>query len=100
MVAAADAPTTGCRKGLCFQPRPSKEHTMERARLIDQVLEAAEIPQTDEDHQVLEWQLERLEQLGVSRIKAALFAGRVDWHEIAALVSRGCSPELALEIVR
>jgi hypothetical protein len=73
---------------------------MERERLIEQVLEAAESHQTDEEQQVIEWKLEQLEKLGVSRIKAALFAGFVDWHDIAALVSRGCSPELALEIVR
>jgi hypothetical protein len=73
---------------------------MERKRLMEQVLEAAESPQTDEEQLVIEWRLEQLEKLGVSRIKAALFAGFVDWHEIAALVARGCSPELAVEIVR
>ena len=74
---------------------------MERQRLIEQVLEAAEEqPETEEEQLVLAWRLEQLEHLGVSRIKAALFAGFVDWHEIAALVSRGCSPELAIEIVR
>ena len=26
--------------------------------------------------------------------------GRVDWHEIAALVARGCPPRRALEIAR
>jgi hypothetical protein len=30
----------------------------------------------------------------------ALKPGGIDWHEIAGLVERGCSPELALEIVR
>jgi hypothetical protein len=65
------------------------------------VLEASEFSHdSDEEQLVIEWQLEQLEKLGVSTIKAALFAGFVDWHEIAALVSRGCSPELAVEIVR
>jgi hypothetical protein len=74
---------------------------MERELVMQQVLEAGEPPETTEEEQlVLEWRLERLEQLGVSRIKAALFADFVDWHEIAALVRRGCSPELAIEIVR
>jgi hypothetical protein len=74
---------------------------MERQHLIEQVLDAAWTAQeSDEDQQVLEWRLEQLEQLGVSRIKAALFAGFVDWHDMAALIQRGCSPELALEIVR
>jgi hypothetical protein len=73
---------------------------MERERVMEQVLEAAEAPQADEDQLVLDWQVERLEHLGVSDIKAELFAGYVDWHEIAALVGRGCSPDLAIEIVR
>jgi hypothetical protein len=74
---------------------------MERERVMEMVLEAAETgPQNDEEQLVLEWRLERLEQLGVSRINAALLAGLVDWHEIAAHVARGCSPELAVEIVR
>jgi hypothetical protein len=74
---------------------------MERERVIEQVLEASESSyDTDEEQLVIEWQLEQLEKLGVSKIKAALFAGFVDWHEIAALVARGCSPELAVEIVR
>jgi hypothetical protein len=74
---------------------------MERQHLIEQVLDAAWTAQeSDEDQQVLEWRLEQLQQLGVSRIKAALFAGLVDWHDIAALIQHGCSPELALEIVR
>jgi hypothetical protein len=74
---------------------------MERERVIEQVLEASESSDyTNEDQLVVEWRLEQLERLGVSRIKAALFAGLVDWHDIAALVARGCSPELAIEIVR
>jgi len=73
---------------------------MERESLIAQVLEAAQDPQTEEEHLVLEWRVEQLELLGVSRIKAGLFAGLVDWHEIAELVGRGCAPDLALEIVR
>jgi hypothetical protein len=73
---------------------------MERERVIEQVLEASESSYDDEEQLVIEWQLEQLEKLGVSKIKAALFAGFVDWHEIAALVARGCSPELAVEIVR
>jgi hypothetical protein len=46
------------------------------------------------------WRAEQLHQLGVSRILADTFADLVDWHEVAALVARGCPPELALEIVR
>jgi hypothetical protein len=47
-----------------------------------------------------DWQVEQLRRLGVPRSLAEAFAGRVDWHEIAVLVERGCAPELALEIVR
>jgi hypothetical protein len=47
-----------------------------------------------------DWQVEQLRRLGMPRSLAEAFAGRVDWHEIAGLVERGCPPELALEIVR
>ena len=46
------------------------------------------------------WRVERLAGLGLSKLVAAAVAPLVDWHEIARLVERGCSPELALEIVR
>jgi hypothetical protein len=54
----------------------------------------------DEELTVLAWCAEQLQGLGVSRVLAATFAGLVDWHEVAALVARGCPPELALEIAR
>jgi hypothetical protein len=44
--------------------------------------------------------VERLSGLGLSNLVASAVAPFVDWHEIARLVERGCSPELALEIVR
>jgi hypothetical protein len=46
------------------------------------------------------WRAERLRSLGLSRLLAELFADVVDWRAIADLVDRGCSPQLALEIVR
>lgn len=46
------------------------------------------------------WRTEQLRRLGLSRFLAEAFADLVDWHALAALVERGCSPELALEIVR
>jgi hypothetical protein len=49
---------------------------------------------------VHEWRVEQLQRLGVPRTLAFAFAGFVDWHEIAALIEGGCSPELAIEIVR
>jgi hypothetical protein len=46
------------------------------------------------------WRAEQLRRLGVSPTLAEVFAGLVDWHQIANLVERGCSAQLALEIVR
>jgi hypothetical protein len=31
---------------------------------------------------------------------AETYADRIDWHEVARLVHRGCPPRLALRIVR
>jgi hypothetical protein len=53
-----------------------------------------------EDLLVHAWRASQLERLGLTRAPAETFADLVDWHEIADLVSRGCPPELALEIVR
>jgi hypothetical protein len=54
----------------------------------------------DEELSLHAWRAEQLRHLGLSRILAETFAGLVDWHELAALVARGCPPELALEIAR
>ena len=53
-----------------------------------------------EELHVHEWRAEQLRRLGLPRVFADVFAGLVDWHELAALVGRGCPPMLALEIVR
>lgn len=63
-------------------------------------LHGVEIQDSDEDAQVYAWRVERLSCVGLSNIVASAVASFVDWHEIARLVERGCSPELALEIVR
>ena len=55
---------------------------------------------TDEELAIHSWRAEQLRRLGLPRIVAETFAGVADWHEVAALVARGCSPTLALEIVR
>jgi hypothetical protein len=47
-----------------------------------------------------EWNAEQLEQLGIRPEVAVAVADTVDWMEIAELVSRGCSPELAVQIAR
>jgi hypothetical protein len=54
----------------------------------------------DEELVIQAWRAEQLRRLGLSRTVAETFAALVDWHEVAALVARGCSPELALEIAR
>lgn len=54
----------------------------------------------DEELIVHEWRCQQLRRLGVPWALADRFAGIVDWHEIARLVERGCSPALAFEIVR
>jgi hypothetical protein len=54
----------------------------------------------DEEILIHEWCTEQLQSLGLTTLLAERFASLVDWHEVAALVGRGCSPELALEIVR
>ena len=45
------------------------------------------------------WRAAQLVRLGFPRPLAEAVADRVDWHEIAALVHRGCRPRLALSIV-
>ncbi len=55
---------------------------------------------TDEELSIHAWRAEQLRRLGLSGILAHAFAREVDWHEVEALVARGCPPELALEIAR
>jgi len=54
---------------------------------------------TEEERLVHDWRTEQLRRLGLHRLIAEMFADLVDWHSLAELVDRGCSPELALEIV-
>jgi hypothetical protein len=49
---------------------------------------------------VHEWRVARLARLGVPWAVADAAAGQVDWHQMAALVQRGCPPWLALRILR
>lgn len=48
---------------------------------------------------VHDWRVTRLTGLGIPRPVAEADADHVDWHQIARLVGRGCSPTLALRIV-
>jgi hypothetical protein len=74
-----------------------EERTMEPILISDTELVE---DTTDEELMIQAWRAEQLRRLGLSRSLAETFAGLVDWHEVAALVARGCSPELALEIAR
>ena len=52
------------------------------------------------DHGELhDWRVAQLARLGMPRPLAEAVADHVDWHDIAALVNRGCRPRLALNIV-
>jgi hypothetical protein len=53
----------------------------------------------DEYSLVHEWRVGQLTRLGIPEPLADSLAARVDWHQIAALVQRGCPPWLALRIV-
>ena len=64
--------------------------------LVDEIVAGAR----DEELSVQSWRAEQLQRLGLSHVLAEMFAGLVDWHEIAALIARGCPMELALEIAR
>jgi hypothetical protein len=54
---------------------------------------------TAEQQLVLAWRVERLRQLGLPLLHAEVYAHLVDWHAVAGLVARGCTPMLALRIV-
>lgn len=58
------------------------------------------VEESEEDARIYAWRVEQLSELGLSSVIASAVATFVDWHEIARLVEHGCSPELALEIVR
>ena len=46
------------------------------------------------------WRVTQLTRLGIPGSVAETYADRIDWHEVARLVRRGCPPRLALRIVR
>jgi hypothetical protein len=49
---------------------------------------------------VHQWRVARLTRLGIPWPVAEAAAGYVDWHQMAALVQRGCPLWLALRILR
>ena len=52
-----------------------------------------------EESVIHDWRARQLASLGIPRGIAEAVADHVDWHQIAALVRRGCPPRLALQIV-
>ena len=56
--------------------------------------------QSGEELLIHAWRSEQLRGLGLPPTVADAFADSVDWHDLAALTTRGCPLGLALEIVR
>jgi hypothetical protein len=52
----------------------------------------------EEELLVHNWRVAQLTRLGVPGSLAEVYAGRLDWHQVARLVQRGCPPRLALRI--
>ncbi len=46
------------------------------------------------------WRVSQLTRLGIPGSLAEIYADRIDWHQVARLVQRGCPPRLALRIIR
>ena len=47
---------------------------------------------------VHKWRAAQLRRLGIPEPLAEAYAERLDWHQVAELVQRGCPPRLALRI--
>ena len=45
------------------------------------------------------WRVSQLARLGLARPVAEAVADRVDWHDVARLVQRGCPAALAVTIL-
>jgi hypothetical protein len=46
------------------------------------------------------WRVNQLTRLGLSQAAAEAVADKVDWHEVARLVQRGCPAALAVSIIQ
>jgi len=44
------------------------------------------------------WRVSQLTRLGIPGLLAEVYADRLDWHQIAQLVQRGCPARLAIRI--
>jgi hypothetical protein len=51
-----------------------------------------------EERSVHDWRVSQLTRLGIRGPLAEVYADRIDCHQIARLVQRGCPPPLALRI--
>jgi hypothetical protein len=51
-----------------------------------------------EKRSVHDWRAAQLTRLGIPGPLAEVYADRIDWHQIARLVQRGCPARLALRI--
>jgi hypothetical protein len=63
---------------------------------------ATELQPTESEQERIErWRTEMLERAGYSAEHAAELAGRsqVDLHQAIGLIEKGCSPEVALQIL-
>jgi hypothetical protein len=63
------------------------------------IMEGAPEAIDDEGPRVHDWRTAQLERLGIPRGLAEVYADRLDWHQVAVLVQRGCPPLLALRII-
>jgi hypothetical protein len=52
-----------------------------------------------DERRVHDWRAGQLIRLGIPGPVAEAVADRIDWHQVAALIRRGCPPRLALCIV-
>jgi hypothetical protein len=52
-----------------------------------------------EDLLVHDWRAAQLKRVGVPGPVSEAVADRLDWHQVAGLVNRGCPPLLALRII-
>jgi hypothetical protein len=46
------------------------------------------------------WRVSQLKRFGIPEALAEVYADRLDWHQVAHLVQRGCPVLLALRITR
>lgn len=83
-------------------PPELQASSIQEDRLMEPILMTADNLASDDEVEILvhAWRTEQLRRLGLSRLLAEAFADHVDWHALAQLVERGCSPELALDILR